>query len=253
MPFGWWRRRKRRKLLAAPFPADWQRVLDGLDLYRDIGPGDRAALRDLVRVFATEKRWEGCGGLAMSDEIRVVFSAQACRVILRLDHAYYRRVRTILVYPAAYRQRHVSSAGGAVSAEWQANAGESWSGGPIVLSWRDVERGERRGDDGKNLVYHEFAHALDCLDGWADGIPPASSTVHARWEHIAARELEALRQDLARGRRTLLDPYGATNPAEFFAVATECFFERPRDLRRKHPELYELLAGFYRQDLAGAD
>ncbi|QDU65319.1 zinc-dependent peptidase [Engelhardtia mirabilis] len=252
MPFGWWRSRKRRKLLAEPFPAVWQRVLDGLDLYRDLDTGDRARLGDLVRVFAEEKRWEGCGGLAMTDEVRVVISAQACRMILRLDHEYYRRVRSILVYPAAYRQRSVGTRGGAVNTDWSANAGESWSGGPIVLSWADVERGEHHSHDGRNLVYHEFAHALDCLDGWADGIPPTVRGVHAEWERVVARELEALRDDVAQGHRTLLDPYGATNPAEFFAVSTECFFERPRDLRHRHPELYGLLADFYRQDLAGA-
>ena len=246
---GWLRARRRRKLLASPFPGEWVQPLERLEFYSDLSDERRSHLHDLVRVFIAEKHWEGCQGLELTDEMRVVIGAQACRLILELNHAYYRRLRTILVYPSAYRHPTQGSGSGAVTQNWSANAGESWSGGPIVLSWDSALRGALDPDDGHNLVYHEFAHVLDCLDGWADGVPPTGSAAqHEAWRTILEREYEALRKQAGAGRATLLDAYGATNPAEFFAVATECFFERPGKLKRKHAQLFELLTTFYRQD-----
>lgn len=245
---GWLRDRRRRRLLASPIPEPWLETLAGLEFYAGLSADRRSRLRDLARVFIAEKHWEGCAGLELTDEMRVVIAAQACRMILELDHAYYRRLKTLLVYPSAYRHPGQDAGSGTIARNWSANAGESWSGGPIVLSWDSTLRGARDPDDGHNLVYHEFAHVLDCLDGWADGVPPAgSSGQYQAWRLILEREYESLRRAAASNRATLLDAYGATNPAEFFAVATECFFERPRDLKRRHGELFELLATFYRQ------
>ncbi len=249
MIFGWWRRRQRRKLLAKPFPAEWLAILEEFEMYRDLPPDEQARLRDLMRVFLDEKRFEGCAGLVITDEMRVLISAQACRLILHMNNEWYGRVSSILVYPAAYRQRGSGHAGsGTVTSDWNANAGESWSGGPIVLTWNTIQRDETRPHDGRNLVYHEFAHALDCLDGWADGIPPtAGKRASADWQRVVQSELAELRRRVTQGKRSLLDAYGATNEAEFFAVASECYFERPKELEQQHAELFGLLKAFYQR------
>jgi Mlc titration factor MtfA (ptsG expression regulator) len=216
---------------------------------------EKRRLRELVRVFIAEKRWEGCGGLELDDEIRVTIAAEACLLILELPHEPYRRVHTILVYPSTVvpperplRAFEVPTAPlrGPVPI-----LGETQRQGPIILVWDAVERTARHPERGHNVVFHEFAHALDLLDGVADGTPPLHDRAEVRrWAEVCSREYAALGAQAARGRSGLLDAYGATNEAEFFAVATECFFDRPLELRRRHPELYAVLQGFYRQDPA---
>ena len=201
-------------------------------------------------MLVEEKDWEGCGGLEMTDEIRVTIAAQACLLILNIEHEYYRRVTSILVYPAAYKTMPSRGRDGVIR-EGQANLGEAWLRGPVVLSWDDARRGALDPKDGHNLVFHEFAHKLDMLDGAADGTPPlADQETLRQWVQTMTREFAALRDAAERGRKTVLDAYGATNPAEFFAVATECFFEKARQLRQRHPSVYELLKDYYQQDPA---
>ena len=201
-------------------------------------------------MLVDEKDWEGCGGLEMTDEIRVTIAAQACLLILNIEHEYYRRVTSILVYPAAYKTMPSRGRDGVIR-EGQANLGEAWLRGPVVLSWDDARRGALDPKDGHNLVFHEFAHKLDMLDGAADGTPPlADQETLRQWVQTMTREFAALRDAAERGRKTVLDTYGATNPAEFFAVATECFFEKARQLRQRHPAVYELLKDYYQQDPA---
>ena len=201
-------------------------------------------------MLVEEKDWEGCGGLEMTDEIRVTIAAQACLLILNIEHEYYRRVTSILVYPAAYKTMPSRGRDGVIR-EGQANLGEAWLRGPVVLSWDDARRGALDPKDGHNLVFHEFAHKLDMLDGAADGTPPlADQETLRQWVQTMTREFAALRDAAERGRKTVLDTYGATNPAEFFAVATECFFEKARQLRQRHPAVYELLKDYYQQDPA---
>ena len=201
-------------------------------------------------MLVDEKDWEGCGGLEMTDEIRVTIAAQACLLILNIEHEYYRRVTSILVYPAAYKTMPSRGRDGVIR-EGQANLGEAWLRGPVVLSWDDARRGALDPKDGHNLVFHEFAHKLDMLDGAADGTPPlADQETLRQWVQTMTREFAALRDAAERGRKTVLDTYGATNPAEFFAVATECFFEKARQLRQRHPSVYELLKDYYQQDPA---
>lgn len=201
-------------------------------------------------MLVEEKDWEGCGGLEMTDEIRVTIAAQACLLILNIEHEYYRRVTSILVYPAAYKTMPSRGRDGVIR-EGQANLGEAWLRGPVVLSWDDARRGALDPKDGHNLVFHEFAHKLDMLDGAADGTPPlADQETLRQWVQTMTREFAALRDAAERGRKTVLDTYGATNPAEFFAVATECFFEKARQLRQRHPSVYELLKDYYQQDPA---
>ena len=249
MPFSWLSKRRRRRLLAQPFPADWVPYVERVAAKRGLTPEQVAHLRDLARVFIAEKYWEGCAGLELTDEIRVTIAAAACLLILELDHSYYQGVKTILVYPAAYRhpRSNLGSDTGVV-AEDVGVSGEAWKGGPVILSWDSVHHDARNPDDGRNLVLHEFAHKLDLLDGYADGLPPAKGRdQHAAWQRIVDQEYARHQKRVRADRKTFLGSYAATNPAEFFAVATERFFESPQAFERKHPELFELLAAFYRQ------
>lgn len=243
MIFGWWKRRRRRKLLRSPFPEAWSEVLAELPFTRRLDDARSAKLRDHLRVLIAEKHWEGCGGLALTDEMRVSIAAQASRLILELPIEAYDRVTSILVYPRAFRTQETDTHSGVVA------AGLASSAGPVVLSWDSTLRGGRDPDDGRNVVYHEFAHKLDGLDGGMDGIPPVpGDAAHATWRKVMSAEYRRHREAVERGRATLLDDYGATNPTEFFAVATECFFERPARLRDRHGDLYALLVSFYQQD-----
>jgi Mlc titration factor MtfA (ptsG expression regulator) len=218
--------------------------------YRWLKPAEQARLRDDLRVFVAEKYWEGCGGLAMTDEIRVTIAAQACLLVLGMEHYYYDRVLSVLVYPHGFRNPE-SSQGGGIHQDGVGLSGEAHYRGPVILAWSEVLEDGQHPRRGHNDVIHEFAHQLDMLDGVINGTPPLGGPAEqARWKAVMSDEYERLIRDSAVGRATLLDEYGATNEAEFFAVATETFFDRPTDLARRHPRLYELLRDYYRQDPA---
>lgn len=253
---GWLRARRRRKLLADPFPAEWEAILARNVVHdRWLDGDEKRRLRDLVRIFVAEKRWEGCGGLELDDEIRVTIAARACLLILARADDAYRHVHTILVYPSTVvPPPRTLGAFEVVTAPIDAPRpilGEARARGPVILVWDAVRRTGRHPERGHDVVFHEFAHQLDLLDGGADGTPPlASADERRRWSEVCSRAFLALRARRARGEPGLLDDYGATNEAEFFAVATEVFFDRPLALRREHPELYAMLAAYYRQDPA---
>lgn len=251
--FGFGRRRRRERLRAEPFPTDWEAILRrNVPLFDRLAEADREELRGLVRVFLDEKRFEGCGGLEITDEIRVTIAAQACLLLLHRETDDYPRLITILVYPHAYVAKSTEPIGGGVILEGEtARLGEAWRDGVVVLSWDDVRAGASDIHDGHNVVLHEFAHQLDHEDGSADGAPVlVHRSRYVAWARVLGADYERLRQSSDRGREDVLDAYGATNPAEFFAVATETFFEKPVALRRKHPELYEELRGYYQIDPA---
>ena len=239
----------RKQLLERAFPSDWLSIVERLPFYRGLDERGRQRIRDDLRVLVAEKNWEGCGGLELTDEIRVTIAAQAALLLLNIEHDYYKHVQSILVYPSAYRTMPQQGADGVVR-EGQANLGEAWRRGPVVLSWDAARHGALDPKDGHNLVLHEFAHKLDMLDGAADGTPPLADETMARWVETMTREFQALRGAAESGRATVLDHYGATNPAEFFAVSTECFFEKARKLRARHPALYEVLRDYYQQNPA---
>ena len=202
-------------------------------------------LQSKIKLIVAEKNWEGCAGLELTDEIRVTIAAQAGLMLLGVPNFYFDNVKTILVFPNAFRRQ--TSSGLVIDETYR--AGEAWQGGPIVLSWQDTLKGGRNEDDGHNLVIHEFAHALDGLDGEMGGNvmfddPDASY----RWSRVVEREFKLLCQAKEAGTRTLLDHYGATNEAEFFAVSSETFFEQPRKLNEEHTELFELLSTYYKLD-----
>jgi len=250
---GFFRRRRRKRLRAIPLTTDQWSVIDRrVPLVRTLDEADRHELGAIIQVLLAEKNFEGCAGLVMTDEIRLTIAAQAALLLLRRNSGYYPTLKSILVYPRAYfatAQRR--NPDGTITEGPQGRLGESWFRGSLVLSWDDVIRGGADPGDGHNVVLHEFAHQLDGENTGMDGAPMLSGPARYReWARVLGSEYARLTEDLHRGHATLLNPYGATSPPEFFAVATEFFFERPRDMRAEHPELYAQLAAFYKQDPA---
>lgn len=239
MLFAWLKRRRRTKRRARPFPAAWDAHLAAhVPQAAQLPPALARKLREDVLVFVAEKTWVGCNGLAMTDEIRVTIAANACLLLLGATrpHHYFDGVLSVLVYPTSF---HGSSEGDAET------MGEAWQHGPVILSWAEIL--DNRTDD-RNVVVHEFAHQLDGLDGEMEGVPPLSREQRERWEAIAEREFTALVRRADTGTPSLLDYYGAENRAEFFAVVSECFFERPSEMAVQHEALFEWLVAFYRHD-----
>jgi len=237
-------RRREREILARPFPEEWRAVLrSSVPIYALLPPSLQDELHGRVHRFLEKTPFEGCGGLQVDDPIRVTIAAQACILLLNRAHANYAKLRTVLVYPSTYVERDRET--GATSVR----LGESWTRGTVVLSWDSVLGGARNIRDGQNVTLHEFAHRLDQADGISDGTPILENrSCYASWAEILGKEYERLRKRSKRGRKSVMDRYGATNPAEFFAVATETFFEKPKTLARKRPELYDELKSYYQLD-----
>lgn len=244
-----WRRRRIRR---APFPDAWREILrQRVPYFRRLPADLQLRLKERIKIFVAEKAFVGCGGLEVDDEIRVTIAAQACLLILNRDEDYcYPKLRTVLVYPGAFAvNKKFTDPIGLQSERRQVLAGESWSSGQVVLSWQDTVAGAALESDGRNVVVHEFAHQLDQETGIANGTPElAASRMYAGWAQVLGAEFEHLRAQSERGEDALLDDYGASNPAEFFAVASELFFERPREMAERHPALYQQLSGYYRLD-----
>ena len=234
--------------MQAPFPAAWRSLLRReWPLYRRLTPPQQRRLQQLVQVFVAEKPVIGCAGLKVSTAMKVLIAAQACLPLLGHARGVYPQLSQVLVYPAAFAVQRVHDLGAGVQLErreWL--SGESWQQGQVILSWQDVLAGARVPDDGRNVVIHEFAHQLDQANGRANGAPPLGNReAHAHWAAVMQAEYQALKQALAHGGPSLLDPYAATDEAEFFAVASETFFEQGELMARHHPRLYDLLAGYY--------
>lgn len=236
-----------------PLHAEWLAVVArNVPYYRLLPSAQQHALQGLVQVFLAEKPFEACGGLTLTDEIRLTIAAQGCILLLGRETDIYPKLRSILVYPHAYVANVTArQPDGTVIEGWQGRLGESWMQGYVVLSWEDVLRGAADMHDGRNVVFHEFAHQLDNESGAPEGAPllPESS-MYTTWARVFGAEYQALCNSVERDEPTLLDPYGAVSPAEFFAVATEFFFERPVELESVHRELYEQLRLYFRQDPA---
>ncbi len=245
------RKRRRARLQRTPLPDAWRETLERRVPYYQRLPADqRERLHGLVQVFLAEKRFEGCGGLDLTDEVRLVVAAQACVLLLGREHDFYPRLDSILVYPAGFvTNEEMEEVDGIVGVDDGERTGESWAQGALVLSWQDIEEDIAHPDDGWNVVFHEFAHQLGDETGGEEGVPVLpDAAAQARWAEVLEREYEALARAFARGRRTFLDDYGADSPAEFFAVVTEHFFEEPAPLKVRHPDLYEQFRLFYGQD-----
>ncbi|MEI6810102.1 MAG: M90 family metallopeptidase, partial [bacterium] len=244
--------KRRQLLMMQPFPPNLEKILeDKVFIYRHLQPAFKARLKQLINVFLDEKHFEGCDGLVITDEVRVVIAAEACLLMLNGKPHFYPTLSSVLVYPHAYVVNTVERIGQSHVESEEVRAGESWLGGEIVLAWDLVEREAGGLDDGHGVALHEFAHQLDQEDGSADGAPqlglPSRYTI---WARVLGSEFESLKDDVENGRESFLDDYGAKNPAEFFAVATETFFRNPTAMKAERAALYEQLREYYRVDPA---
>ena len=249
-----WFHNRRQEILERPFPDEWRRLLDRRVAHTLLlTPDERHRLEGDLSVFAEEKLWEAVGGLEMTDEVKVLVSAQACLLTLGMpEHDDFPNVESIIVYPSSYRAPAQGALlGGVMEHTAQARAGEASSNGPVIVSWEDVSYGAKNDTDGRNVVLHEFAHKLDFRTGSADGVPRLKTQdQYDRWAEVMSVEYANLVESAKHGRHSLLSTYGATNPAEFFAVATEAFFEKSVHMKHEHPDLYEVLLAFYGIDWA---
>ena len=218
---------------------------------RRLNEADRRELEGLVRIFLDDKTFEGCAGLELTEEMRVTIAAQACVLLVHREGDVYPDLETILVYPHVFKAKLQHREGEVLIEGEEARLGESSSRGVVVLAWDHVNRGTHPGGAGHNVVFHELAHQLDAEDGAMDGAPDLGSrTRYQAWARVFGRAYKLLGRYVEAGVSSDIDAYGAQSPAEFFAVATEMFFEKPRALRKRHPELYAELAAFYCQDPA---
>ncbi len=248
------KKRRRARQRAIPFPRAWSDVLSAnAPAYRRLPEDLRAQLHGHIQVFLAEKHFEGCNGLEITDEIRVTIAGQACLLILNRETDYYPDLVTVLVYPSIFYADLVEpDEHGQIMSEYtEDRSGESWDLGVVILSWDDIAGYTSTGRSGYNVVLHEFAHQLDMENREMDGVPRLPDRARREsWRRVFAEAYERFERAARANRRTLVDPYGAGDPAEFFAVVTESFFERPLALRREYPALYDELAAYYRVDPA---
>ena len=246
------RKRKRQNLRTEPLaPALKSLAWKNVPVLKRLPPENQKELEGLINIFLAEKKFTGFEGLQITDEIRVTVAAQACLLLLNRKSSLYRSLTNIFVYPGAFRSRQERHEGSLVHEDHPVRSGESWANGPVVLAWDHAFQGGLLPHDGHNVVLHEFAHQLDQENEHTDGFPVLGGPEGYKvWAQVMEKEYQSLRSAAEKGHRTLLDHYGATNPAEFFAVATEVFFEQPKSLREDHPDLYDQLKNFYNLDMA---
>lgn len=249
----YYREYKRNKARQKPFKQEWRKIIQKrMPYFKTMPTHLQLQLKEHIQVFLAEKRFAGYNGIVIDDEIRITIAAQACLLLLNRKTDYYPKLRSILVYPRAFVRQH-SAAGddGVHFTQNLALAGESWGFGKIVLSWEDSLKGAHDPSDGQNVVIHEFAHQLDSERGHANGAPILGKDQnYDTWAHILSTEFKKLTHQSNTGQRSIFDYYGATNPAEFFAVASEVYFEKSVEFKQVHPELYEQLFLYYGVDPA---
>ncbi|MDB4954131.1 MAG: hypothetical protein JWO36_1700 [Myxococcales bacterium] len=255
--FHWLTERRRRHVLEKPFPGTWAKILDrDVTLLRRLDPALHPRLRELVQVFVAEKHWEGCGGVEVTDQHRVVIAAQACMLLVGINnHDLFSEAVSILVYPSTvvipHRERGVFEVPPTAPSTETPILGQAFKAGAVVIAWDRALAGARDSDDHANVVMHELAHEIDMHDGPTDGTPPLPSATRRRaWAAACEPAFLELRAAVERGEHTFLGDYAAINEAEFFAVATEAYFTRPRALARALPALFGVLRDFYQVELA---
>ncbi len=246
---------RRRKPAPPPeIPAHWPAQLArDVPFFRRLPPPQRDPLLRLIQRFIAEKLFWAAGEIDITERMKLIVAAYACLLVLELpEFGLYPRATEVIIHPGSFGDT-IETIGpdGTVYTVHDHRAGQAIYRGPVLLAWDSVERSRGWRMAGRNVIIHEFAHALDFMDGLVNGTPPLTSREQdGQWVRVFAAEFERLRAAASAGRPTFLDPYGAKNPAEFFAVATEAFFEAAPALRQAHPELYAQLAAFYRQDPA---
>ena len=247
----YWREWQRDKVRAQPFKTQWRKIIQRrMPYFRQMPSHLQLQLKQHIQVFLSEKEFVGCNGVVITDEIRVTIAAQACLLLLNRKTDYYPKLRSILVYPSAFiKEQQQAGADGVHFVQRLAMAGESWEYGKIVLSWQDTLDGADVPNDGRNVVIHEFAHQLDQEDGSANGAPIlGKDQSYQIWSQVLNTAFEQLQRQASDGAPSLFDYYGATDPAEFFAVASEVFFEQSSQLLHAYPSLYQQLRQYYRVD-----
>ncbi|MEF7614401.1 M90 family metallopeptidase [Aquincola sp. MAHUQ-54] len=249
----WLAERRRRRWRAQPFPAAWRRILRRrVPLAGRLPAPLQLQLKQRINEFLAEVPFIGCNGLKVTDEMRVTVAAQASLLLLNRPGVRFDALRQVLLYPGAFVVDRVRTGDAGVQHDdRRVLSGESWSQGQVLLSWADVLQGAGDPGDGRNVVIHEFAHQLDQANGAANGAPALARRSHyARWSQVLGTAFAELRHRHAVGEPTLFDAYGATEPAEFFAVASEVFFEQPVRMAAEHPALYAEFRLYYQVDPA---
>ena len=247
----YWREYQRDNIRSQPFKKEWRKIIQQRMPYFRQMPSDlQLQLKEHIQVFLAEKNFIGCNGVKITDEIKITVAAQACLLLLNRKTNFYPKLQTILVYPRAFiKEQQSKQPDGVQFTQKMALAGESWDFGKVVLSWQDTLEGAKIPDDGRNVVIHEFAHQLDQENGTANGAPMLDKGQSYKcWSEVFSAQFEQLNLQVNAGKPSLLDYYGATNPAEFFAVASEVFFEQAQQLHYEHPRLYLQLKQYYQVD-----
>ncbi len=239
--------RRRKELISKPFPEEYAQILEQqLPFYAPLPDHLKKMLHGKILVFLDEIRFEGCGGVSIDDEIRLTISGQASMLLLNDPRSFFNILEVVLVYPSTYVAKMANPDG---TFEESVRLGESWVTGTVVLAWDNVFHGIQNINDGHDVVLHEFAHQLDQESGSGNGAPILMGrTSYASWSKVLGNDYKELKKRTKNFKKTFLDSYGATNPAEFFAVATEHFFEKPEKMKEKHPELFEELKKYYNLD-----
>jgi Mlc titration factor MtfA (ptsG expression regulator) len=246
----WLRDRRRKRIREQPFPPEWDAIIDAyVPLAWNLRQTERKQLRELVAIFIAEKTWEGCSGLELTEEMQVIVAANACLLVVERGIDLYKDVDSILMYPSTVitppRKPYMFENVRAPIGHGRAISGEAHLHGPVVLSWDSVLAGTRF-DATHNVVVHEFAHKIDMADGVVDGTPPLETDREiAEWTRVWSAAYRGLQMRLEYGAPSVIDAYGATNEAEFFAVATETYFLQPEALRWEYPDLFDQLQRFY--------
>jgi MtfA peptidase len=247
--FGFWawtKHRSRQKLLSTPLSDRQQAiVMRQVPLYLKLPSELRGKLAGKINLFLRQIEFIGCNDLEVTEEMQLSIAAQACLLIANKD-TWYKTLRTVLIYPGAFKSRQKVHHGYVVTERETVRTGESWARGPVILSWAHAKEGSFIDDDGHNVVLHEFAHQLDDLSGHTDGAPILEKG-HSlgEWDRVLGEAYKRLVNDVEAGRETFLDPYGASSPAEFFAVLVEIYFERPAALKLVEPAVYQQLSKFF--------
>ncbi len=254
IPAAFWiagvRKTKREKFLRTkPFPDTWSEIITRrFPLYGKLPKNLREELNGDINIFLDEKTFEGCDGFEITDEVRLVIAAQACTLLLNRTNYVYPKLHGVLVYPSTYIHSQTVLSESLRTEGDVPVAGLSYSSGLVSLAWSHVIGGAMNSDDGKNVVFHEFAHQLDNESGTTDGFPRLVSSDARKWIEVVDNEFQEFIKKIATRHKDVIDEYGGTNPAEFFAVTTETFFEKPFQLRHQHEELFEMFMDFYRLD-----
>ena len=252
--FGWFKKRKRNQFAKMPTPSDWIATLEThMPVFQKFSKEDREELLTHTKILFHEKEFIGAHDLEVTEPMIVFICAQASMLLLHREPSYFPNVNTVIIYETAFASTINQGIGGGIYLKkYQARVGESnHKTKVVVLAWDSVVYGAENPTDGKNVVLHEFAHQLDSETGNVNGAPVLSSNSSYRmWGCEMLKEYEHLKSDIAHHHKTFIDKYGATNHAEFFAVITEAFFEKPLGMQRKHPQMYKLLSEFYKQNPA---